>query len=68
VSASKNRPRWEDLPARLRRQIESLVGDRVVAAQNCDGGFSPGFASRLTLAAGIGRGALRWLQSRLSIE
>jgi hypothetical protein len=52
VSASKNRPRWEDLPARLRRQIESLVGDRVVAAQNCDGGFSPGFASRLTLAAG----------------
>jgi hypothetical protein len=52
VSASKNRPRWEDLPARLRGRIESLVGDRVVAAQNCDGGFSPGFASRLTLAAG----------------
>jgi hypothetical protein len=52
MSATKNRPRWTDLPARVRGQIEFLVGGRVVAAQNCEGGYSPGFASRLTLAAG----------------
>jgi hypothetical protein len=51
MSASKNRPRWSDLPARVRGQIECLVG-RVVAAQNCEGGYSPGFASCLTLADG----------------
>lgn len=52
MAASKNRPRWHELPARARGQIERLAGDRVVAAENCDGGFSPGFASRLTLAGG----------------
>ena len=50
MSASKNRQRWNELPERVHGQIESLVGGRVVAAENCDGGFSPGFASRLTLA------------------
>jgi hypothetical protein len=52
MSASKNRPRWNELPERVRGQIEYLVAGRVVAAENCDGGFSPGFASRLTLAGG----------------
>jgi hypothetical protein len=52
MSASKNRPRWSELPERVRGQIECLVGGRVVAAENCEGGFSPGFASRLTLAGG----------------
>jgi hypothetical protein len=52
MSASKNRPRWNDLPARVQCQIEGLVGGRVVAARNCPGGFSPGFASTLALADG----------------
>jgi hypothetical protein len=52
MSASKNRPRWSELPQRVRQQIEELAGGRVIAAENCDGGFSPGFASRLTLAGG----------------
>jgi hypothetical protein len=52
MSASKNRPRWSEMPALVQRQIEELVGGRVVAAENCDSGFSPGFASRLTLAGG----------------
>jgi hypothetical protein len=52
MSASKNRPRWSELPPRVRGQISELAGGRVVAAENCEGGFSPGFASRLTLADG----------------
>jgi Phosphotransferase enzyme family len=52
MSASKNRPRWGDLPPSVRGQIEDLVGDEVAGAENCQGGFSPGFASRLTLASG----------------
>jgi len=52
MSASKNRPRWNELPLAVRGQICELAGGRVVAAQNCEGGFSPGFASRLELANG----------------
>ena len=52
MSASKERPRWSELPAAVRTQIEQLAGSRVVAAENYEGGFSPGFASRLTLADG----------------
>jgi len=52
MSASKKRPRWGELPAGVRDQICELAGGRVVAAENCEGGFSPGFASRLTLADG----------------
>jgi hypothetical protein len=52
MSASKDRPRWEELPPHVRGQISELAGGRVVAARNCEGGFSPGFASRLTLADG----------------
>jgi len=52
MSASKNRPHWAELPPPVRGQISGLVGSCVVAAQNCEGGFSPGFASQLTLADG----------------
>lgn len=52
MSASKDRPLWHELPARTRRQIEDLADGRVVAAENCEGGYSPGFASRLTLSGG----------------
>jgi hypothetical protein len=50
--ASKSRPRWHELPAAARTHVERLLGGTVVTAQNCPGGFSPGFASRLTLADG----------------
>jgi hypothetical protein len=36
----------------VQHQIEGLVGGRVVAARNSAGGFSPGFASKLTRADG----------------
>lgn len=52
TAASKRRPRWAELPAPARAQIERLLASPVVTAQNCEGGFSPGFASRLTLADG----------------
>jgi Phosphotransferase enzyme family len=51
-TASKRRPLWAELPAPARARIEDLLACPVVAAQNCEGGFSPGFASRLTLADG----------------
>jgi hypothetical protein len=50
--ASKNRMVWAGLPAEARARIETLVGASVVTAVNCAGGFSPGFASRLTLTGG----------------
>src|SRR5215467_3369681 len=51
-SASKRRLLWAHLPARVKASIEQLAGGRVVTAANCEGGFSPGMASRLTLADG----------------
>jgi hypothetical protein len=52
VAGSKDRPRWDQLPAATRAGIEALVGGDVLDAENCPGGFSPGLASRLTLADG----------------
>jgi aminoglycoside phosphotransferase (APT) family kinase protein len=52
MSASKDRVRWHEIPPPVRAEIEQLIGGTVIAAQNCPGGFSPGFASRLTLADG----------------
>jgi hypothetical protein len=49
---SKNRPRWPELPQAVRERVNRLVGGTVVAAVNCPGGFSPGFASRLVLDDG----------------
>lgn len=43
---------WEFLPPELRTRIEARLGSRVVDAQSCDGGFTPGFASVLTGADG----------------
>jgi hypothetical protein len=52
MSASKNRLRWHELPGPVRERIARLSGAPVLAATNCPGGFSPGLASRLTLADG----------------
>jgi len=52
MATSKNRPRWSELPAKVRVQVQDLLEGRVVSAQSCPGGFSPGFASRLVLADG----------------
>jgi hypothetical protein len=52
MAASKRRPPWDELPAQVRAQIEQLIAGPVVRAENCAGGFSPGFASLLTLAGG----------------
>ncbi len=46
------RQRWADLPDATRAEIERRLGDRVVGATSQPGGFSPGMASRLTLAGG----------------
>ena len=43
---------WAQLPARVQASIEQLADGRVVSAANCESGFSPGMASRLTLADG----------------
>jgi hypothetical protein len=47
-----NRPSWDDLPGFVRDRIEAELGDRVIAAVSQPAGFSPGLASRLTLANG----------------
>jgi aminoglycoside phosphotransferase (APT) family kinase protein len=52
MARSKNRAQWTDLPPAVHREIQRIAGGQVVAAVNCPGGYSPGFASRLTLADG----------------
>ena len=52
VSGGGNRLRWEELPSRVRRGVEEILGSPVVAARSQPGGFSPGTADRLTTAAG----------------
>jgi hypothetical protein len=52
MSASKMRLRWAQIPPPVKTAIEELAGGQVVAAANCEGGFSPGLASRLRLADG----------------
>jgi hypothetical protein len=52
VSASRNRLQWIDVPSSRRTTIEALIGGRVVHAESCVGGYSPGLASRLTLDHG----------------
>jgi Phosphotransferase enzyme family len=51
-AASKKRLRWAHVPPPVKRAIEQLADGRVAAAVNCEGGFSPGLASRLTLTDG----------------
>lgn len=52
MAVSKSRVCWHEMPVPVRAEIERLAAGRVVAARNCQGGFSPGFASRLSLADG----------------
>lgn len=47
-----NRLTWQQVPQRLRTEVESAVGAPVVRAVGKDGGFSPGLASVLVLADG----------------
>jgi len=46
------RLQWDDLPEHLRGVVEDRLGSRVIAARSQPSGFSPGVASRLTLADG----------------
>jgi hypothetical protein len=50
--ATAARPGWGDLPAGLRAAVERLLGGPVVAAAPAGAGFTRGFASVLTTAAG----------------
>ncbi len=52
MSASKDRLRWHEVPQPVQEAVQALVSDTVVRAVNCEGGFSPGLASRLALAGG----------------
>ena len=52
MPASRDRPRWSQVPRQVRLDVERLAAGRIVAARNCPGGFSPGLASRLTCADG----------------
>ena len=46
------RPAWDELPGEVRARVESLSGSRVTAVAPALGGFTRGFAGRLTLADG----------------
>ncbi|WP_278259394.1 hypothetical protein [Nocardioides convexus] len=46
------RVQWAHLPPRVRAAIERRLGGTVASAQSQDGGFTPGFASVLTLEDG----------------
>jgi Ser/Thr protein kinase RdoA (MazF antagonist) len=46
------RVRWQELPIAVRSWAQDVLGSAVVAAVSQPGGFSPGAASRLTLADG----------------
>lgn len=52
TSASKRRLLWTQVPPKVKAAVENMAGGQVVEAANCEGGFSPGLASRLTLADG----------------
>ncbi len=50
--ATAVRPTWPELPAQLRAAVEARLGAAVTTAVNARGGFTDGFASVLTTAAG----------------
>lgn len=52
IGGSKDRPRWHQLPESVQREVQWISGAGVRSAVNCPGGYSPGFASVLTLATG----------------
>ena len=53
-AATAVRPTWAELPAHVRRLVEQRLGGTVVDAISQGSGYTPGFASRLTLADGSG--------------
>jgi hypothetical protein len=52
VRATARRPRWAELPVTVRLLIERRLGSGVASALSAGTGFTPGFASRLTLDDG----------------
>ncbi len=52
VGATAQRPEWSDLPATVRSPVVDVLGSAVVEAESQRSGFTPGFASRLSLADG----------------
>jgi hypothetical protein len=52
VAVGGSRLRWTDLPAPISAALTERLGAPVVAAENKEGGFSPGLASVLHLADG----------------
>jgi hypothetical protein len=52
VQGGDNRPSWAELPPRVRLIIEAMADGQVIDARSARGGFSPGFASTLTLSDG----------------
>ncbi|MFI6132047.1 phosphotransferase family protein [Micromonospora sp. NPDC051141] len=51
-SLTKTRLHWHELPAHVRAAVETVLDDRVVAAESQPGGFSPGTADRVRTARG----------------
>jgi serine/threonine protein kinase len=43
---------WADLPSHVRREVEAVVGERVLDAVSQRGGFSPGSADRVRTTGG----------------
>jgi aminoglycoside phosphotransferase len=52
IAGGGARLEFAEVPGRVRRAIEEILGAPVVAAQSQPGGFSPGLAARLVLADG----------------
>lgn len=53
VRATARRPGWENLGTAVRSVIQQTVGQPVIDTWSARTGFTPGFASRLTLADGV---------------
>jgi hypothetical protein len=52
ISAIGVRIGWADLPSHVRREVEAVVGERVIDAVPQRGGFSPGSADRVRTTGG----------------
>lgn len=52
VHGGGNRLSWDELPPQVRARVEGLAGASVVGHLSAVGGFSPGFAARVTLDDG----------------
>jgi len=52
IGATALRPAWDELPPEVRERVEQRLGSRVIDSISQNSGYTPGFASRLTLADG----------------